>query len=96
MDELQVFLWTSLCQATNYAQTIIQIYYKTIVFAMPVMLQMSYFFPASLSLRTTRLLMQTWISELPEAFTCFIDPPPDYSNNGKADFPSKEINTTLD
>lgn len=63
---------------------------------MLVMLQMSYFFLASLSLRTTHLLTHTWISELPEAFTCFIDPPPDYSNNSKADFPSKEINMTLD
>lgn len=63
---------------------------------MLVMLQMSYFFLASLSLRTTPLLMHTWISELLEAFTCFIDPPLDYSNNSKADFPSKEINMTLD
>lgn len=42
------------------------------------------------------LLMHTCTSELPEAFTYFIDQPLDYSNNSKADFPSKEINMTLD
>lgn len=42
---------------------------------MPVMLLTSYFFLAGLSLWTTHLLMYIWISELPEAFTCFIDPP---------------------
>lgn len=63
---------------------------------MLVMLQTSYFFLASLSLRTTHVLTHTWTSELPEAFTCFIDPPLDYSNNSKADFPSKKINMALD
>lgn len=45
---------------------------------------------------TIPLSMHTWISDLPEASTCFIVSPLDYSKISKADFPSKEINMILD